>query len=79
MMGALLKIGGFIADKFTGKGDTPARYVFMKRVTLFVLLALLTWAIIDPESLGMRLEHASEVLPDWFQAAVATILAGIWF
>ena len=78
MISSLLKVGGFIFDKLKGNPDKPPRYVFMKRVSFFVVLALLLWALVHPESLFIRLERAAEIMPDWFMALLTTMFASVW-
>ena len=84
-MSAIINIISLLIGKFTGSSNTPVtstgekkRYIYMRRAVFVVAMALALWAIIEPESLAMRLEHASEVLPSWFTALLASVFAGVF-
>lgn len=82
-MSAIINLVMMVLTKF-GFTETPASsgkkpsYIYMKRVTFVAAVFFVAWAVIDPESLGIRLEHASEVLPSWFTGLLASVFTGIF-
>lgn len=82
-MSAIINLIMLVLNKFgfTESAKTPGvkpSKIYMKRAVFVAALALSLWAIIEPESLAMRLEHASEVLPGWFTGLLSTVFAGVF-
>lgn len=81
MINTIFKLGAFVWAKLSGNSNSeaPVKYIFMKRVMFFLVLFLILWALINPESLADRLRRAYDVLPTEFIGAVATFLSGVLF
>lgn len=83
MINTLINAGAFLLRKLgitespVTSGKRPS-YIYMKRTMFVFAVVLCTWAIVEPESLAMRLEHASEVLPAWFTGLLLSVFSGVW-
>jgi len=80
----IIKLVNFLLDKLGMNANDNAGLpqkksnIYMKR-TVFVFAVLLSaWALISPESIAIKLEQASEIMPRWFVELLITVFAGVW-
>lgn len=82
MINILLKLAPFVTSFFSKSKEAAAqkkpRLIYIKRVLFSVFFVLAVWGFFWPLSLSMRLQHASELLPDWFVQALVILFTAAW-
>lgn len=71
-------LGAFGIKKQPDFPESPIKYLYMRRACFVIAVVFCGWALVDPEGLGIRLERASDVIPEWFYSMLAVVFAGVW-